>query len=281
VSGWTARLELDYRRDGERTIAHHRHEGPLRVLKALHPEGPGICHHVIVHPPGGIVGGDELKIELDVGPGAHALITTPGAARYYRSGGAAALQRVALSLAAGARCEWLPLETIAYPGCRARSEIVLALAPGAEVIGWDLLALGLPAAGAGFDHGCYEQSIAWPGVWLEQGRIDAADRILLDGPVGLAGRRVLGLAWLAAGDALAPARREALGEAARAALAGFEGLPGQAWVGGATSPDPRLWLVRMLADRCETALLVLQAVRAAWRRLAWDLPAAAPRVWRT
>ena len=80
--GWRAQLELHYRRDGERTIAFDRHEGPLRVLKALHPEGPGICHHVIVHPPGGIVGGDVLHVQARLEPGTQALVTTPGAARF-------------------------------------------------------------------------------------------------------------------------------------------------------------------------------------------------------
>lgn len=272
---WTARLSLKVRRDGDRVVAHDRHEGPLRVLQALYPEGPAICHHVVVHPPGGIVGGDELDIDLDVGTGAHALVTTPGAAKFYRSAGAAAVQRARLRLEAGARLEWLPLESIAYPGCIARNEVTLTLDAGAQAMGWDVLALGLPAGREPFDRGRFTQRLDWPGVWLEQGTVDGGDARLLDSPLGWDGRRVLATAWMASAEPWPDAQRDALLEAARAVPAG-EGLSS-----GATSPDPRLVLLRVLAPRVEPAMQRLQAVRDAWRAVAWSLPAHAPRVWRT
>ena len=89
---WHAQLDLRWRRDGERTLLHDRHSGPLRVLRSLHPEGPGVCHNVVVHPPGGVVGGDVLAIAADLTEGAHALVTTPGATRFYRSAGSPALR---------------------------------------------------------------------------------------------------------------------------------------------------------------------------------------------
>ena len=171
TAGWRAHLALHYTRDGERTIALDRHEGPLRVLQRLYPEGPGICHHVIVHPPGGIVGGDELHVDVRVDAGAHALLTTPGATRFYRSAGARALQQVRLQVGADARLEWLPLETLVYDGALARNRQCFVLGDGAEMIGWDLLALGLPAAGEDFDRGSFAQHLEMPGVWLEHGTI--------------------------------------------------------------------------------------------------------------
>lgn len=273
TAGWTARLSLQYTRDGQRTVGRDRHEGPLRVLKALHPEGPGICHHVIVHPPGGVVGGDQLHVDLQAGAGTHALVTTPGATRFYRSDGATARQQVHLRLAAGARVEWLPLETIAHAGCIAENRLTLDLAEGAECLGWELLALGLPAAGEAFDRGSFLQHLELPGAWLDRGRLRAADTLLLDGPLGLAGHRVLGTLWLAAGRPWDEARRDALLDGARALL-------GDA-LAGATAVHGQVLVLRLLADRVEPAMRLLQAVRGAWRRSAWGLDAEPPRVWRT
>lgn len=274
---WIGKLSLRYTRDGERTIALDRHEGPLRVLQRLYPEGPGVCHHVLVHPPGGIVGGDVLEIDATLDTGTHALITTPGATRFYRSSGAAASQRARLRLVSGARLEWLPLETIAYSGCVAENGVRFELERGAEMIGWDLLALGLPAAGAPFDAGCFTQQIEWPGRWLERGRIDAADTRLLDSPLGLAGRRVMATAWYASGSPLAAGLDDRLLEAARGAAAASP----LAVCCGATCLRSGLVVLRALAPRVEPAMALLQLVHAAWRREAWALAAHTPRLWST
>lgn len=274
-SGWPAQLTLHYRRDGDRTVAHDRHEGPLRVLQALYPEGPGICHHVVVHPPGGIVGGDTLAVDLHAAAGSHALVTTPGAAKFYRSAGPQAVQQARLRVDDAARLEWLPLESIAYRGCHARNAVRLDLAPGAQMIGWDVLALGLPAGGEAFDRGCFTQQLHWPGVWLDHGTVDGTDARLLDSPLGWSGQRVLATAWIAAGSGWHADIRDALLAAARDAAVG-DGV-----TAGATSPDPRVVLLRALAPRVEPAMQLLQAVRAAWRRTAWALEARPPRIWRT
>ena len=160
---------LTTRHGAGRTVARHVHEGPLRILQSLYPEGDAVCHNVLVHPPGGLVGGDTLGIRISAAAGSHALLTTPGATRFYKSLGESALQHTRIRLEDGARVEWLPLEAICYPGCLAENRLQLDLAPGAEMIGWDLTALGLPAAGQPFDRGSFLQHIEMPGVWLERG----------------------------------------------------------------------------------------------------------------
>lgn len=274
---WHASLQLDYRRDGMRSVVHDRHNGPLRILQSLYPEGASICHNVLVHPPGGLVGGDTLAIALHVGPAAHGLLTTPGATRFYRSLGEPARQYLHARLAAGARLEWLPLETIAYNQCQAMNQSVFELAPGAELMGWDVTALGLPQAQQPFETGLFQQHLEVPGVWLEQGRIDTRDARLLDGPLGLAGRRCLATLFFVAGTPLERARREAALETARA-LIEAHALRETA---GATSPHPQVLVVRALAPLVEPALELLKSVRAAWRQQLWQLEASAPRVWNT
>jgi urease accessory protein len=274
---WHGSLSLRYRRHGERTEVLDRHDGPLRVLKSFHPEGAGVCHSVLVHPPGGIVGGDTLTIAVELEPGSHALVTTPGATRFYRSLGEPAIQALSVRAAAETRFEWLPLETLAYSGCLAENRVRIDLAPGAEMIGWDVTALGLPASDQPFAAGRFAQSIEVPGRWLERGAVDGEKPALLDSPLGWAGRRVLGTLWFAAGEALAPQRRQALLDAAREAVAGHP-LQSSA---GATSPEAGIVVVRVLAPRVEPAMDALAAVWRAWRRIAWQLEACPPRVWRT
>ena len=283
--GWLGHLQLHYTRDGARTTALDRHHGPLRVLQRLYPEGEGICHHVLVHPPGGVVGGDVLELQADLDAGSHAVITTPGATRFYRSDGPLARQTVHARMAAGARLEWLPMETIAYRACQVHNHLHFDLAPGAQMLGWDVLALGLPAAGAAFDAGRYQQHITLPGVWQERGAFDGSDQLLLHSPLGLAGHTVSASLWLAEGTGPGPAiggtldrgRTEALLDAARA-LIDASALPTTA---GVSAPHPSLLVLRALGPRVEPVMALLQAVRGAWRQLHWGLAAHPPRVWRT
>jgi urease accessory protein len=275
--GWPGRLELSYRRDADRTLAHDRHSGPLRVLRSLYPEGPGICHHVLVHPPGGIVGGDSLHVEASLQLGAHALITTPSATRFYRSAGESARQSVTALVADGARLEWLPLETICHSAALAENSMRFELAPGGEMLGWDIVALGLPASGEGFDSGHYLQRIELPGVWLERGTIRGDDKRLLHSPLGFAGCPVLATMWFAAGRAMPSERRDVLLDAARHAASSHL-LKRTA---GCTSPHAEIVVLRALAPRVEPAMELLATVWAQWREIVWGLKPCAPRVWRT
>ena len=272
---WHASLQLDYTLEGTRTVARHAHNGPLRILQSLYPEGDAVCHNVLVHPPGGLVGGDTLDISATVGPGAHGLVTTPGATRFYRSTGERALQRTHLTLAEGARLEWLPLEALCYNACNAENHLTLNLAPGAECMGWDVTALGLPHAGQPFETGRFVQHIEAPGLWLERGVIDAADHRLLESPLGLAGQRCMASLFFVVGTPLERARRDTALDAARAVM-DAHALKASA---GATSPNGQVLVVRALAPQVEPAMQLLRQVRAAWRAALWQLCAEPPRIW--
>ena len=274
---WHARLHLDYRQEAHRTVARFRHDGPLRILQSLYPEGDAICHNVLVHPPGGLVGGDTLDIDIEAADGSHGLITTPGASRFYRSEGELALQRTRIRLAKGARLEWLPLEAICYSGCQAENRLSIEAEPGAEMIGWDVTALGLPNANQPFERGTYLQHIEVPGVWLERGRIDAADHRLLQSPLGFGGHRCMASLFFVSGSPATRARREALLAQARTLLEAH-GLQESA---GATSPHPEVVVLRVLAPVVEPAMQLLRQVWQAWRGELWGLPAATPRIWST
>lgn len=272
---WHSSLTLDYTAVAQKTTAHFVHKGPLRILKSLYPEGEAICHNILVHPPGGLAGGDVLDIQVNVAPGAHGLVTTPSATRFYRSDGEVASQHSQLCLQAGARLEWLPLEAIAHPGCLADNRLTLHLEPGAEMIGWDVVALGLPHSGQAFDKGRYGQHIEMPGVWLERGQVQATDLRLRMSPLGLAGHTCMASVFFAVGRDLPRQRRELALEAARDILQ----APGINIPAGATCPNARVVVVRVLAPQVEPALNVLKQIWACWRTALWQLPTAQPRIW--
>jgi urease accessory protein len=272
---WHAALSLDYLVEDRRTVARYLHKGPLRILKSLYPEGDTICHNVLVHPPGGLVGGDTLDMTVSVGAGSHGLVTTPGATRFYRSDAGLATQQLHARLADGARLEWLPLEAIAYNQCDALNRAVFELAPTAELMTWDITALGLPATEQPFVQGTFRQHLEIPGVWLERGTLNGADSRLLNSPLGLAGQRCMATLVFACGAPIAPDRLAQGLEAAHECLQAHD----LRWQAGVTAPNPQVMVLRVLAPVTEPAVQLLKQVWVAWRQAMWQLSGTPPRLW--
>ncbi|GGY88982.1 urease accessory protein UreD [Pseudoduganella plicata] len=269
TAAWQARLRLGFRRDGGVTrLAQREHSGPLRVQKALYPEDPAICHAIVVHPPGGVVGGDRLAIDVHVGETAHAFLTTPGAAKWYRANGKVAHQQVTLDVAAGGSLEWLPQETILFNDAHVELDHHVTLAPDAAYLGCEILCLGRRAAGETFNTGRIGQrmSIRRGGrlLWWEQGALTPG---LQESPVGMAGASVCAT-LLACGPQVPPDVLQAV-----RALADVPHF-------GATQMK-YLLAVRWLGDDSEAARDIMLA---AWRLLRPAVLArepADPRSWRT
>jgi urease accessory protein len=272
---WHASLSLDYTQESDRSVARYTHKGPLRILQSLYPEGDAVCHNVLVHPPSGLVGGDTLDMSLTVGSGAHGLVTTPGATRFYRSDAGLATQQVHARVEADARLEWLPLEAIAYNGCDGLNRAVFDLAPGAEMMTWDITALGLPAADLPFALGTFRQHMEIPGVWLERGTISASDHRLMNSPLGLAGQRCMATLVFAAGSAIAAERSDRALAVARDLLEASE----LRLTAGATAPHPQVIVLRVLSPVTEPAMQLLRQVWAAWRSEMWGMSGTVPRLW--
>jgi urease accessory protein len=276
VTPWHARLRLGFARAGERTILlDNRHHGPLRVQKALYPEGGAVCQAIVLHPPAGIAGGDQLDIVAGIGPGAHAQLTTPGAGKWYRSSGADASQQIHFTVGDGATLEWLPQETIVFDGARARMETRVDLAAESRYIGWDILCLGRTAAGERFENGeislFFRVDRSGRPIWLERGRVAGNDPVLAS-PTGWVGHTVCGTllctfpelrqqgaALLEALRAIAPAD---------AALHGITALPG-------------ILIARYLGDGSEAARLWFIELWKILRPVCCGRPAVLPRIWNT
>jgi urease accessory protein len=270
---WHAELALGYEFDAGRTVlAHRHHRGPLVVQKALYPEGDAVCHTIVVHPPGGIAGGDRLEIRASAGSSSHVLLTTPGAAKWYRANGREASQKVRLDIADNAIVEWLPQETIVFDAGQARIDMTIELQRNARYFGWDIAVLGRRASGERFESGALRQAttIRHGGreLYVERAMIPGGDA-LLDSPVGLAGCHVFGTLFAtgkACGDALLDACRELAPE--DGARHGVTRLP-------------EVLIARYLGGSPQAARFYFAAL---WSRLRpWlaGREACMPRIWRT
>ncbi|ODP33781.1 urease accessory protein UreD [Pandoraea sp. ISTKB] len=275
-AGWHAELTLGFVRQQARTVlATRRHKGPLVVQKSLHPEGPGICHAVVVHPPGGIAGGDALSIDIDVGDNAHAVLTTPGATKWYKSQGRFGTQDIKLTVRDGAKLDWLPLENIVFEHADARQTITVRLGEHATAIGWDATLLGRQAAGEQWTQGRWRSNFELRDaqdrlLWAEQAVL-GADDAQRTGATGLAGFPVFAALW-----AVGPACTRELAES----LA--EGLPFDDGIrAGITCLPGNVLVLRVLSHDMETARRLLIAHWLKLRPLVHDVPAEPLRIWST
>ncbi|WP_313178593.1 urease accessory protein UreD [Massilia sp.] len=269
---WEASLRLGFvARAGATILADRSHTGPLRVQKPLYPEDASVCHAVIVHPPGGVVGGDALDIGITAGDGAHALLTTPGAGKWYRANGRSSRQDVRIDVQDKASVEWLPQETLFYREAEVEMTHEVTLAANARYIGSEVLCFGRTASGETFDSGTIKQTtrIRREGklVWHEQGEIDGAGPGM-HSPFGLGGHTVCAT-FIACGATLDASQMRQLREEID--------VHGRS---GATQL-PQLVVVRHLGRSSEAARAVMVA---AWRRLRPVLlgrDAVIPRLWHT
>ena len=203
---WAASLTLgfDTRVEGDASITRMktaRHYGPLRVQRPFYPEGrDGCCHVYVLHPPGGLVSGDELTIEVTVDKGAHALVTTPAANKLYKADSKDVKwqQMTRLRVADGATLEWIPQESLAFDGSRGEQVFKIELGDTAKCLGWEVLCLGRPASHLPFERGYLEQRFELHRngrpLWLERQTIDPSHPRFF-GKWGQAGATVHATLW--------------------------------------------------------------------------------------
>ena len=271
-AGWDARLALVFERNAARTVlAARSHVGPLRVQKALYPEGPAVCQAIVVHPPGGIVGGDTLAIDVDAGPGAHAQLTTPGAAKWYRSSGYRAKSTTGLRIGPGAVVEWLPQETILFDGAHASISLAVELAPEARFLGWEVTCLGRTASSERFTRGSLRQALDLfrngALLYCERAAIDGGSHPLQSGAI-LGNAPVFGT-FVAAG---APVTDELL--AACRAVGCDAGA-------GSVTRLPEVFVARYRGDSASAARMYFANLWRLLRPVLAGRDAVIPRIWGT
>ena len=272
VHGWRGELALEFaKRGGRTTLAHRRHDGPLVVQKPLYPEGDGVCHTILVHPPGGIAGGDQLFFDARAGADTHVLLTTPAAGKWYRSIGPWATQTTRIEAARRACVEWLPQETIVFDRARAAITLDVELDAEAVFIGWEILCLGRAGAGERYLEGeCrFHSRISREHkvIWFERGSMPAGG-LFCTSAAGLGGATVFGTMVAAAAgvnrDLVTACRSEAP-------------LRGRA----AVTQVPGVLVARYVGDSSESASHYFQRVWTRVRPALTGRAAVTPRIWNT
>ncbi len=270
---WAAELSLRIERRGARTVlAHTHHRGPLRVQKALYPESESRIDVLILHPPAGIAGGDHLSVRIELGAGAQARITTPGASKWYRASGQRAHQDTQLKIADGAVLEWLPQEAIAFDGAQPCTRTDIDCTKDARGCGWDLWMLGRHAAGETFSSGELRQHtrLRRDGqlLWSERIRL-AADDPLRRSPLGWNDAHMLGSFW-----ALGLPNDESL-------LASCREIAEPGVQLGITRFEHGLWIARALGHSAEKVRRALTRIWSEVRPALCGSPGIPPRIWAT
>jgi urease accessory protein len=271
--GWQARLELDFQQIAARTrLVQRRHVGPLHVQRPFHPEAGGAAHVYVLHPPGGLVGGDSLGIRVRASQGAEVLLTTPAATKFYRSAGELASQTVTIDVGEDSAVEWLPQETIVFGGARGETRLRVDVARGGHFLGWEVCCLGRPASGDSFEAGSYAQRLELyldgRPVLIERASFTAQSSVNRE-RWGLAGCPVFG-SFIALTDRLD------LVDAVRSALP----APSGGSLFGVTSRRGAL-VCRYLGDSVARAR---EGFLCAWtllRAALFGRPAVLPRIWAT
>ena len=288
-SRWHGQLALRFEAGavGARLV-HNRHAGPLRLLKALASEDGRRLEAVIVHPPGGLVGGDSLELAVALGADARVLATTPGAQKWYR-GETTAGTCTRIALSAGAFLEWLPQPAILFDQARARQSLAIELDPAAACVGWEVLVRGRKAMGERIAGGHIDQTLAISvgrrPLWQERLHADATDRIF-DSPLGWGGRRIAASVWCCA-PGLAADRLRDLRDRWRWLLdpspvdAPTPASDASGIRGGATVVTGGLLLAKILADDGERLMSLCQALWRSARLAVEGDEGSVPRIWRT
>jgi len=198
---WQGSLELVYANDqGKTRLVRDRITSPLKVQRPFYPEGQGVCHTVVLHTAGGIVGGDRLSQTIHLQADSQALITTAAASKIYRSNGQRAKQRIHIHVEAGACLEWLPQATIVFNGAVYQQQMTVELAPGASWLAWEITRFGRTARKERFVQGDWRSHTEiWQQghpLWIDRQWLPGGEAVL-DSPHGLAGQPIVGtLIWI-------------------------------------------------------------------------------------
>lgn len=270
---WKGFLSFSFVNDGNKTVVKDKkHFGPLVLQRPYYQEEnrPSV---LVIHPPGGVVGGDELELQVNFELGAKGMVSTPAATKFYRSDGRQAEQRQTISMVRESEVEWLPQETLFFNHSVVKSSIRFELAEtDNKFIAWDIVGLGRPASGEGFEQGVLQQSLE---VWVA-GKLVFIDRIQITPQ----GNLLISASALAGHSLFASALFYQENEDAQRALADALQVHDWSLPVGVTRLDS-IVVMRVLATELDEMKRVLYDAWGIARPAVLGIPAVKPRIWNT
>lgn len=272
LQGWLAQLSLVFERRQERTILVRRqHYGPMVIQKILQPQADAAAHGVIVHPPGGIAGGDQLELSIELAGKAQVLLTTPGATKWYKSAGRLASQQVNIELAEAAQLEWLPQENIIFNGAEVSLKTDVSLAENAKLATWEIISLGRRASGERWQQGGLKQQLTVSRqqrlIWSESAVLDANSKVL-QAKAGLKGHGVFGSFIVAAGAVPSEILEQCRAVKTASGICGVSALP-------------ELFVARYIGDCPQQARQYFEQLWCCLRPWYASAEVVRPRIWAT
>jgi urease accessory protein len=270
ANSWVAKLELHFSKSKSKTfISKRKHIGPLTIQRAFYPEGD-LCHLYLLHPPGGVVGGDQLTIEVKTDSNSCSLITTPGATKIYRSKDCkCAVINQSFSVANDSSLEWLPMETIIFPGAESNFFTKFSLSGNAKLAAWEVQCLGRPAINESFDAGNLKFNFElWRDdtpILIDKLKINQSE---LDNVVGLRGHPVFGTFIISSAS-------QTVLDLVRSKIP-----QGKGYIYGVTQIEDII-VIRGLANKTHLIQDIFRNIWQSVRPLVFDREASVPRIWAT
>ena len=280
-TGWDASLELVFEKiNGGSKLSKRYHKGPLYVQKPFYPEGEDHPHVYILHPPGGIVSGDCLEVNIEVSEGASGLVTTPGATRFYRARGCDGVQtqNTHLTIRKAASLEWFPMETIIFNEANVNVNTTIDIEEGAHFVGWEIACFGRPASSDPFTSGSFRQKY----FLRKNGQPKFVDKLFIDGGTesiisdcsGFRGSTVSGFILVGPFDESEETFQESLRNSSETLDLGETDLM-------AISKVSDFFIGRYLGNSADTAKKIFSVWWSALRPFLLNRAACPPRIWST
>jgi len=149
----TIKIELEANEDSKTYIKSLLSKAPFLIQKAMYPDTgyPHFAHIYMMSSSGGILQGDEQKIDVAMGRNSAARITTQSATKIYKMEGGYASQYINIHSQERSYLEFVPHQIIPFKSSRFYQEVNLEVEENVVLVYSEIISAGRIASGEKFD----------------------------------------------------------------------------------------------------------------------------------